>query len=394
MTDCVALSTLDVRETAGTFTVTKFVYQTLLENGWDPYFVFNAVPWDDCLTITDLVTGNRNVSYENRVFKEMNGVMIGRVLPEFSVFNYVLNDTQWQRALRPAVRNLVVGGTCLQGLPLARNDIPFGCWIGTTLSDQQLRTGRGIMSHVKCLRNLFSRPLLYRYETYVLERAKTVLVQSTHTKQQVLRRTTLSEGDITVIPFPIDTEEFAPVETGNRQEVLFVGRLNAERKNTSNLIRAFARVLEQVPQATLTLVGAEPTEELRSLVDDLGIESSVIFPGSVHSVVPYYQRSSVFAIPSDQEGLGIAGLEAQSCGTPVVSTDCGGPSEYVEDGTNGYLVPIDDPSTLANRITELLSNDSRRAMFARNSRQNVLENFSKEVIVPKLLKEIEALPEA
>lgn len=394
MSNCVGIQTLDVRETGGTFTVTKFVYETLQDVGHNPYIVFNAIPWNDCLTFADIATGDWNVTYDKGAYEGLTGVNIGRILPELYICNYILNDRQWRRALEPADRNLVVGGTCLQGLPLARNEIPYGCWIGTTLKDQQLQTDDSATSHVKRFRDTLARPVLYRYETYVLEHANSVLVQSKHTKRQVLEQTDLSEGEVKVIPFPVDTKEYTPSATTQELEILFVGRLNDPRKNVTNLLRAFAHVLQTFPQATLTLVGAEPSEELQSLVADLGIKSSVTFPGSVPDVVPYYQRSAVFAIPSDQEGLGIVGLEAQSCGTPVVSTDCGGPSEYIDDGTNGYLVTTDDPVALADRITELLANDSLRAEFSRKSRENVLENFSEKVIVPQLLEEISSLPEA
>jgi glycosyltransferase involved in cell wall biosynthesis len=390
MSTCIGLPTLDVRETAGTATVTQFTYNLLSENDYHPYIVFNSVPWKECLTFRDIITGNLESYFQEDVYNGMKGVRIGRILPELAVTNYLLNNSRWQRALKETDKNLVLGGTCLQGLPLARNNIPFGCWIGTTLQDQGLSDGSD--SRLRLLRDTFSSVALYNFENYVLNQAETVIVQSEYTKKRVVEQAGIPSSEINVIPFPIDTNRFEPHKENRRNEVLFVGRFNAPRKNISNLLVAFASIIERFPDATLTLVGEQPNETVLKKAKELNIESSVEFPGSVPNVVPYYQRATVFALPSDQEGLGIVGLEAQSCATPVVSTKCGGPTEYIEHGKNGYLVPTDNPDSLAIHIERLLANEELRESFARMSRTNVVENFSQEVVAPALLDEIESLP--
>jgi glycosyltransferase involved in cell wall biosynthesis len=390
MSEYIGLPTLDVRETAGTATVTQFTYDLLSENDYEPYILFNSIPWDECLTIKDLMKGNWEVNSQEGTYNGMKGVRISRVFPELAVTNYLLNNRRWQQALENTHKNLVVGGTCLQGLPLARNDIPFGCWIGTTLRDQGLSDGSD--SYLRLLRDTLSSHALYRFEKYVLEKAETVIVQSGHTKASVVETTELSPNNVKVIPFPIDINKFKLTERNHGKEILFVGRFNAPRKNIFNLLIAFNKVLERFPDATLTLVGEEPNTGVLKKIKELGIKSSVKFPGTVPDVVPYYQHATVFVLPSNQEGLGIVGLEAQSCATPVVSTDCGGPTEYIEHGSNGYIVPRDDPSKLAAHIERLLADEELWESFAYMSRKNVVENFSEEIVASALLEEIESLP--
>lgn len=193
-----------------------------------------------------------------------------------------------------------------------------------------------------------------------------------------------------MLPFPIDTSKYKPNRPVNDNEVLFVGRINAPRKNTELLLHAFDQVLDSVPKAELTLVGEKPNDKLESVIANLDLESSVNSVGRVPDVVPYYQRASVFALPSNQEGLGIAGLEAQSCGTPIVTTNCGGPQEYVNNGENGYIVPIGDAEALADAILSILTDDSLRNELSENSRRTVVEQFSKEKIQSRLLDQIKS----
>ena len=88
--------------------------------------------------------------------------------------------------------------------------------------------------------------------------------------------------------------------------------------------------LNNTPDAKLLLIGDEPISDLYDLVAKLNLNDRVEFHGvkPYSEMISYYQRASVFAIPSLQEGLGIVGLEAMACGLPIVSTRCGGPEDF------------------------------------------------------------------
>lgn len=142
--------------------------------------------------------------------------------------------------------------------------------------------------------------------------------------------------------------------TGAR--ILTVGSFKAV-KNHPLLLRAFSR-LAQLPSARLMFLGAGVGEAaLRALADELGIADRVIFAGFHPDPTPFYRTADLFVLSSDYEGFGNVIVEALASGTPVVSTDCpSGPSEILEGGRYGTLVPVGDEQALAKAIEAALSN--------------------------------------
>jgi glycosyltransferase involved in cell wall biosynthesis len=85
-------------------------------------------------------------------------------------------------------------------------------------------------------------------------------------------------------------------------------------------------------------------------------------------------------ITSHQEGLGIVGLEALLHGTPVIATLCGGPEDFIIQGRNGYLVPIDDVQAMADKALELLSNHALLCQLSLAARDFIHAQYSLQTI--------------
>jgi glycosyltransferase involved in cell wall biosynthesis len=143
--------------------------------------------------------------------------------------------------------------------------------------------------------------------------------------------------------------------------LLGVGRLTAQ-KDFPTLIRAFAAVRAQRPTRLMILGEGEDRGLLMKLIADLRLSSDVALPGFEKNPFAYMQRSAVFVLSSLWEGFGNVLVEAMALGTPVVSTNCpSGPAEILEEGRWGKLVPVGNPTAMAQAILDTLSSPMRDA---------------------------------
>ncbi len=161
--------------------------------------------------------------------------------------------------------------------------------------------------------------------------------------------------------------------------VLGAGRL-VEQKDFSTLIRAFAEVRESRQSRLVILGEGKNRPALEKEAEKLGLNNEIWMPGFVSNPLKYMSEASVFVLSSKWgEGLGNVLIEAMACGTPVVSTNCpGGPSEILEEGKHGMLVPVEEPSALENAIKEALDGHvlpAPRSALDRFHRDKVVEQY-------------------
>ena len=97
-----------------------------------------------------------------------------------------------------------------------------------------------------------------------------------------------------------------------------------------------------------------------------------------NALPPFYQKAAAFVMPSIDEGLGLAAVEAQMCGTPVIAANSGGLGDIVRNGQTGVLVPPLDAPALARAIDELLSSPDRARELAAAGRVHALAAFAPE----------------
>ena len=142
------------------------------------------------------------------------------------------------------------------------------------------------------------------------------------------------------------------------------------RKGVDTLIRAVARLPEGF-HFTLVVCGSGPEQSaLQDLSAELKVNDRVTFKGRVarDQIPRYFSACDVFVLASRLEAAGNVVLEAMASGRPVVCTDSGGPPEYVRDGETGFVVPVDDPVALADRIRLLLEKEETREELGRQGR--------------------------
>lgn len=174
-------------------------------------------------------------------------------------------------------------------------------------------------------------------------------------------------GEIAVIPNGVDLALFRPVPGAPRpphHAIVSVSRL-VSKNGLPDLVRAFALVRAEYPDATLSLVGdGEDRGPLSALAREEGVERHVIFAGGVpHAAIPDFLRSSdLFVRPSLSEGFGNAFVEAMACGVPVIGTSVGAIPELIDHGKSGLLSPPGDPASLARAIIRIFSDLPLREM--------------------------------
>lgn len=157
--------------------------------------------------------------------------------------------------------------------------------------------------------------------------------------------------------------------------ILAVGRL-VKAKDYPNLFQTFALILKKQPVHLVVLGRGSEKTKLERLSQKLGISENIAFLGFQENPFKYMARASIFVLSSFQEGFGNVLVEAMACGTPVISTNCkSGPSEIIEDGKSGILVPVADQEALAAAIFKVLNNPSLDYKLSEQGKKRA-EHFS------------------
>ncbi|MBP6889214.1 MAG: glycosyltransferase family 4 protein [Candidatus Moranbacteria bacterium] len=178
-----------------------------------------------------------------------------------------------------------------------------------------------------------------------------------------------------IIPNGVDTKQFFPAYEKRPQEEYIVtpgaSRIT-DRKGLKYLIQAIALLLPRYPMLRLKILGdGSGRASLEKLVRDTHLEEKVTFVGRVprEETRAYYQEASVFVLPSLNEGMSNALLEALACGLPIITTQTGGTKELVEDGKNGILVPFRSAQKIADALETYLLHQEQAQNFGRDSRR-------------------------
>lgn len=295
-----------------------------------------------------------------------------RNLPSINFYSTVGSE---RRALvklyqqtKPAVILCHFGFVALRLVPLARQlNVPLiahfhGCDISSML------------------RNRWYRWSLVRGLSYF----SAIIVVGSHQRQWMLEHG-VSTNRVHLIPMGTPTELFRPGvrKASGRIRFVAVSRL-AGCKGIDYTIRAFERVVRELPDAELHIVGHGPMrDELEALAGKLGLHNNVVFYGRVgeDEVINRLQNCDVFVQHSlehsdgSREGFGVSITEASACGLPVVVTRCGGIEDQVRDGQTGICVPQRDVGAMAEAMLKLARDQSLRERLGKASRARAVSQY-------------------
>ena len=215
----------------------------------------------------------------------------------------------------------------------------------------------------------------------------------TETEKQELVELDIESQKIAVIHNGIDTDLFIPDEmsTSDKKQLLWIGRF-ANGKGVDYLIDAFKLLKSENPDITLIMVGRGPEKErIRNKIRNLGLDTSITMKDFIPNsdIVQLYQSSSIFILPSLEEGVPRTILEAMSCGIPIV---CSKLPQLVDIVNNcGFLIPTKDSMAIADKVSEIITDTTQAKQLGKNGRENVVTNYSWKDTVEQTIRLYEGL---
>nr|WP_166475621.1 glycosyltransferase family 4 protein [Bradyrhizobium symbiodeficiens]QIP01674.1 glycosyltransferase family 4 protein [Bradyrhizobium symbiodeficiens] len=197
----------------------------------------------------------------------------------------------------------------------------------------------------------------------------------------------------TVIPHGVDTDVYAPphdraaafaeAALPGRYAIGCFGRVRAQ-KGTDVFVDAMCRLLPRYPDFTAVIVGqvtAEQTSfanDLKKRIEAAGLQSRIVITGElpIEAVQRWYQRLTIYAFTSRNEGFGLTLIEAMAAGGALVAARAGAAELVVEDGVSGVLIPSGDADALVAALEPLMRDVATATAMGERGRARVLEKFS------------------
>jgi glycosyltransferase involved in cell wall biosynthesis len=339
--------------------MTRCIAALLEELDIEPVFAWYA-PWSShpqlSVPLHGLPTGRRPGQMSQSVYGGREGHGVGAWLPELE-FTHYLPRRAWRELVASCHFHLAVTGNPLCAVPFARLGIPFLAWVATPWQADRADRVKRFSRPRRLLDRGLNGPVLRQLERQTLRApGGRILALSSYTAaalEQIAGRP--MDG---VLRMPVNPAIFSP-EPGRLVpwRIGFAGRYGDPRKHIDLLLEAMRQLIAAEQPVQLELAGEQNILLLKPRLEAMGIAERVrchpcLAPEALAEVL---RTLDLFVIPSHQEGLCIAALEAMACGVPVVSTRCGGPEDFVIDGRTGQLVAR-DATAMAAAISAICSN--------------------------------------
>lgn len=208
--------------------------------------------------------------------------------------------------------------------------------------------------------------------------------------QQVLAKTLMGKADGLILQTP-DAKAYFPkwiqkkavilenplnplfiddyYEGTRKNEIVTVGRLDGN-KNQKLIIDAFCQIAGDFPEVNLILYGSgEDHEKLIEYAQKTPYKSQIFLPGPIRNVKTRIEKSKIFVLSSNTEGMPNSLMEALALGIPSISTDCpcGGPRMLMKGKENGILVPVGKAEPMAKAMRTLLTDEELWEKYSRNA---------------------------
>lgn len=253
----------------------------------------------------------------------------------------------------------------------------FSCMIFEALKQKGvplMLTVHGLVKEEKrkTLKNRFSLKALYQFwtqtsaERKLLQSASGIIVDTQYVAKQIDQYRLTSRLIVSVIPQGINEQFFSVSCSPRSKTILSVGAFS-RRKGHILLIKAFEKIAQHIPEASLTICGVVSENAYYNEVIDYVNASlfkdriSIMTNLPKEQLLAQYEKAHVFALHSQEESQGIVFAEAMVTGLPIVATNVGGIPYVVEHGVTGLLSAYSDVDAFASCLEQLLTNEEEWA---------------------------------
>lgn len=271
--------------------------------------------------------------------------LIKEISPDITVTLQNIKETGWISGYRPAGKTIVESHSNYAA---------------------QLPENGGVLRKIS---NIFVRKLIRNADRFVVLTQRDV-----DSYGHICKAVHISNA----VPFTTDRQP----DYGARR-VVAVGRIDA-LKNCEALVDIWAEVSRKFPQWKLRICGDGPKkDELTEQIVRLGLDDSIEV-GYTPNVAEEYLSSSIMASTSKQEGMPMVLLEAAACGLPCIAFDCdNGPSEAIDDGRTGFVIPKWDKKLFASRLSQMMADEELRRKMGEAAVVKMEREYSDDVIMSK-----------
>jgi glycosyltransferase involved in cell wall biosynthesis len=287
---------------------------------------------------------------------------------------------RWDRC---DILHVMLHGTALKLLRRAKQE---GAMVIVEAVNQHPEGLNEILSEEAEHLGLKRRRALHRIqERQIKEAAESdfLLVASQVVRNSFMKRG-YQEARIGILPYGVDLTRFHPIaetpESDRKFRVICVAQVSL-RKGQVYLLEAWKKLA--LPDAELVLIGAISYEMDNILRRYDGLFRHFPFVPN-HKLFEYYGRSSVFVLPSLEDGFAVATAEAMACGLPAITTVNNGAADVITDGTDGFVVPIRSPAVIAERLELLYRDEALRQDMSRSALTKARSELSWETYANRL----------
>lgn len=370
----IAILTLDPHELGGVLTSARHLYK-FSQKYFDPTIFY--------LSFDPEISANiKAINFKNKIksttYLGMKIVGVGSRWAFWEPGHYVYSLSLWKEVLRDYDYFMMKSGPATSAYPLVQLNKKFAMWIGTSYEDDRADRIKQLPTYRKLI-DFFAQFKMKKIERTILRKANYIWSISKVTKKRIDEILGYYRDNVAICGFPISVK-VKEKKLAKSKKIIAVGRFDDPRKNFDMLMRSFSLIYQKLRDSKLYVVGKKPKNKILDQYSGLEFYKNIIFTGVLDDkeLNQFYENSDVMLITSFQEGFGIIGLEAMSYGIPVVSTDCGGPRDYVVNNKNGFLVEINNDKKMAERTLYILNNEQLWKNFSCYALNFIKDNFSEK----------------